>query len=326
MRSSTKIDEASSRDSKSQSRGSRLAHAPSQRTTVGLLLVALAVLWQGVGTGVVGHVVSPQLSTFTTASAFAAAAAVGGSVWLIRNDSSIRVGARVRALGRKMGIKQLVLLNLVTGGAFGLFYIAVTLIPPTSASVLEVGIGPLAVLAATRSSRRSLGAWFAPVITVLLAGMTAIFAIQASQSGVGMALLGSTLSIAAGICAAAVLLTSRKLADAGLDAWEISAVRFHLVWVLGFGLSIPALWNSPVPSGDILTAVLVGAVAIAGPILLLQWGVTMADPLRAALVLAALPAVVLGTDVLLGASFPALITFGVLAIVAVSVSSTLRKA
>lgn len=295
------------------------------RTTFGALIVALAVLWQGAGTGVVGHVITPQLATFTTATAFATAALVGVTAWMRRRRSSAGMAPDLKALVSKVGAKQLVTLNVVTGGAFGLFYIAATLVPPTAASVLEVGIGPAVVIAATPYGRQRLGAWFFPVVTLALAVVTALLAIRASESGIGPALLGSGLSSLAGACAAAVLLTSRKLADAGLNVWEISAVRFHLVWVLGFALAAPAMWYDPVSPAEVLAAIFVGVFAIAGPILLLQWGVTMADPLRAALILAALPAVVLGTDVLLGATFPAPVMIGVLAIVSVSLLSTMRQ-
>ncbi|MDN5739746.1 hypothetical protein [Corynebacterium casei] len=46
----------------------------SNKTMTGAVIVAVAVIWQGIGTAVVGMRVAPDLSTFTTFSAFLIAA------------------------------------------------------------------------------------------------------------------------------------------------------------------------------------------------------------------------------------------------------------
>lgn len=46
----------------------------SNKTMTGAVIVAVAVIWQGIGTAVVGMWVAPDLSTFTTFSAFLIAA------------------------------------------------------------------------------------------------------------------------------------------------------------------------------------------------------------------------------------------------------------
>ena len=48
----------------------------SNKPVVGAVIVALAVLWQGIGTAIVGAQVDPELSTFTTFSAFLIAAII----------------------------------------------------------------------------------------------------------------------------------------------------------------------------------------------------------------------------------------------------------
>lgn len=300
---------------------------PVSREGLGALVVALAVLWQGIGTGVVGHVVAPEHSVLTTATAFLVAAVVGVAGWQL---DGLRRGGRPRAapLLARIGLRDLLLVNGVTAGAFGLFYIAATLIAPTAASVLEVGIGPVVVLLVTwRAVRHRAAAWIHPLLVLALSGATAtLILVEASRAGgdAGRLLLGTLLCLAAGVCAVGVLLVSKTMASRGILAWEISAVRFHLVWVLGLALTVPGAVETGLSAGELSGIVLVGAAAIAGPILLLQWGVTLAKTLHAALLLACLPAVVLAADLVLGASFPLLVVAGVVGIVLVSVFSTVR--
>lgn len=300
---------------------------PVSREGLGALVVALAVLWQGIGTGVVGHVIAPEHSVLTTATAFLVAAVVGVVGWQV---DGLRRGGRPRPapLLARIGLRDLLLVNLVTAGAFGLFYVAATLVAPTAASVLEVGIGPVVVLlAAWQSARPRLAAWTHPLLVLALSAATATMILaEASRAGgeTGQLVLGTLLCLAAGVCAVGVLLVSKSMASRGVLAWEISAVRFHLVWVLGLVLTVPGAVEAGLSAGELARIVLVGAAAIAGPILLLQWGVTLAKTLHAALLLACLPAVVLAADLVLGASFPALVVAGVVAIVLVSVSSTVR--
>lgn len=54
----------------------------SNKPGVGAVIVALAVLWQGIGTAIVGAQVDPELSTFTTFSAFLIAAIISTVVYL----------------------------------------------------------------------------------------------------------------------------------------------------------------------------------------------------------------------------------------------------
>ncbi|WP_139084257.1 hypothetical protein [Nesterenkonia sp. F] len=253
--------------------------APVSREGLGALVVALAVLWQGIGTGVVGHVVAPEHSVLTTATAFLVAAVVGVAGWQL---DGLRRGNRPRP-------------------------------------------GPL--LVTWRSVRHRAAAWIHPLLVLVLAGVTATLILaEASRSGVdaGRLLLGTLLWLAAGVCAVGVLLVSKSMASRGIEAWEISAVRFHIVWTAGLALTVPGAVDAGLSAGELTGIVLVGAAAIAGPILLLQWGVTLAKTLHAALLLACLPAVVLAADLVLGAQFPSLVVAGVVGIVLVSVWSTIR--
>lgn len=297
----------------------------SSTVRTGSLIVCGAVIWQGLGTAVMGHTIRPELSVVTTAVAFLIAAIVGMLGWRLQAKDAGHTNG-LGSLVKKVGGHRLLLLNGVTAGAFGLFYIAATLIPPTGASVLEVGIGPVAVLLASRLiSKSKVSSWASPVVVLLLSAVTAWGALVSTSTGAFQMATGAILCIIAGTCAAGVLLVSKSLSHDGITAWEISALRFHLVWVLGLCLAAPLI-NAAQPSpGDLLKVLIVAAFCITGPILLLQWGITMAKTIHSALLLACLPAAVLAGDLVLGSRFPILVVAGVSAIVAVSVWATIKK-
>lgn len=104
----------------------------------GILLVALAVIWQGLGTAVVGERVRPELSTFTTFTAFFAASVAASGVFAVKRKMN-------SATYIKLPLRDIISINSVTAGAFGAFYVAATLIPSTAASVIETGLGPFVI-------------------------------------------------------------------------------------------------------------------------------------------------------------------------------------
>lgn len=290
------------------------------REMKGLLIVVVAVIWQGTGTAVVGATVPPALATFTTFGAFLAAAALAATVFVLRRR-------RAPTLVPKLSRREMTRLNLYTAGAFGAFYVAATLIPPTAASVIETGVGPLSVaLAAGAAVGRRRGALFHPALVLAISVAVAWFALGgASRSESTMMMtLGIVLSAAAGCCAAGVLLSSHRLSARGVGALQISTVRFHLAWAMSGLIAVPQLLRAPPGStNELWSCVLVGVTCIAGPILVLQWGITMARPLHAALVISALPAVVLGTDLILHGTFVPVLAAGMLLLVTVSVVGVL---
>ncbi|WP_233189941.1 EamA family transporter [Corynebacterium sp. J010B-136] len=198
------------------------------------------------------------------------------------------------------GIKIALALNLFTAGAFCLFYVSATLIPPTAASVIETGIGPLvvAVFVAFAAQRFSKSLIPPLVIVVLALGYFFLGDVDASSGTV----VGFLLAIAAGMSAVGVLYSSQWASQLGLDVISIAAIRFHLAWILSGVVAFSTIDMTSFSQGEITSTVALSVLCITFPILLLQWGIILAPPFVAALIIAALPAVVMITEILLGAS------------------------
>lgn len=290
--------------------------------TKGLLLVVMAVLWQGLGTAVVGVTVRPELSTFTTFAAFLTAAVLAGGIFFIHRRATPTSSSGLR-------FRDVAIINLVTAGAFSAFYVAATMIPPTAASVLETGLGPfLVVLAAGITVGNRTRQLLQPGLILLISVAIAYVAITSAPhpGSSGMTALGLILSVLAGCCAAGVLLTSHHLSTRGVTALQISAVRFHLAWLLSGIIALPAIAElAPHNTEDLWSSAVIGIVCIAAPILLLQWGITIAKPLHAALAISMLPAVVLFGDFLLTGAINLVLVVGMTALVSISLAAVLRR-
>ena len=180
-----------------------------RRGVVGAVIVAIAVAWQGAGTAVVGTTVPAQLSTFATFVAFLAAAllSLAGRTLVRRRDPALAPPRQIRR-------GDVVILNLVTAGAFSTFYVAATLVPPTAASVLETGIGPLAIaVVAVAGSQARTGTLRQPAVVAGICLVVAALSLSTSEltRGPGETALGIALCVVAGCCAVGVLLSSHRL-------------------------------------------------------------------------------------------------------------------
>lgn len=267
------------------------------KSTLGTFIIAVAVLWQGVGTAVVGHRVEAELSTFTTFAAFFIAAIISSAGFAMRKSGK---SSALGLLKSARGIKIALALNLFTAGAFCLFYVSATLIPPTAASVIETSIGPLVVAVFVAFAARRLNKSLIPplVIVVLALGYFFLGDVDASSGTV----VGFLLAIAAGMSAVGVLYSSQWASQLGLDVISIAAIRFHLAWILSGLVAFSTIDMTSFSQGEITSTVVLSMLCITFPILLLQWGIILAPPFVAALIIAALPAVVMVTEILLGAS------------------------
>lgn len=267
------------------------------RSTAGALIIAVAVLWQGVGTAVVGHRVEAELSTFTTFAAFFIAAVISSAGFAMRKSGK---SSALGLLKSARGIKIALALNLFTAGAFCLFYVSATLIPPTAASVIETGIGPLVVAVFVAfAARRFSKSLIPPLVIVGLALGYFFLGDVVASSGI---VVGFVLAIAAGMSAVGVLYSSQWASQLGLDVISIAAIRFHLAWILSGVVAFLTIDMTSFSQGEITSTVVLSMLCITFPILLLQWGIILASPFVAALIIAALPAVVMVTEILLGAS------------------------
>ncbi|WP_125777400.1 hypothetical protein [Antribacter gilvus] len=295
--------------------------ARTSRERLGLGLVALAVLWQGTGTAVVGQAVPQDLATFATFVAFLVVALASVAALLVVRRRSVGAG-RLRPRARW---RDVVVANAFTAAAFGAFYVAVTLVPPTAASVLEVGTAPIVVaLVAAAAVRRPAGRGYPGIVLAVCAGIAWIsISAQVGQTP-GETVLGIALCVVAGGGVAGVLVTSHRFARQGFTALELAASRFHLAWVVSGFLAIPALAGG-VTLDRLGPTALIATTCIALPILPLQAGIMLCKPLDAALVLAVLPAVVLGAESVLGGGLDPLLGGAMAVLVGVCVAGALRR-
>ena len=124
-------------------------------------VVAVAVIWQGVGSSVVGNTTVPRLAPAVIAVAFLGAAAVG----LVARARGPRITQRASPV-------DVCALNAYSAGAFVLFYLSTTMALPTAASVIETSMAPVilgsAQLRSGSRSRREVGALCAYLAAVLM--------------------------------------------------------------------------------------------------------------------------------------------------------------
>lgn len=275
----------------------------SNKTMAGAVIVAVAVIWQGIGTAVVGMRVAPELSTFTTFSAFLIAAVLStiGYFAVKQRKAGVHTGNDVEVPGptKSQRIKSALSLNLFSAGAFCLFYIAATMIQPTAASVIETGIGPFVVAVLLALTAKRFNSTLIPTFAIVALALAFFFI--GDISAMGETYAGVLLAIGAGISAVGVLYSSRWASSQGLGVLTIAAIRFHLAWILS-GLVAFASVDLTQLQGNVGQLIMLSTLCITLPILLLQWGVILAPPFISALILAMLPAMVMATETLLGST------------------------
>lgn len=268
----------------------------ANRAAFGAIIVAAAVIWQGIGTAVVGHSVAPEVSTFTTFVAFLNAAILASLILLLQR----RREPIATTVGKLRDNKRVVAaLNLFSAGAFCLFYVSATMIQPTAASVIETGIGPLVVAIIAAVASKQLTRSLIPAIAIV--ALAFAFFILGNDDLTATTILGLIFAIGAGFSAVGVLYSSRHAEAKNLAVMEIAAVRFHLAWILSGLVALFTVDATTLSPKTLTSTIVLSTLCIALPILLLQWGVILAPPFVSALILAILPAVVMGTEIALGA-------------------------
>lgn len=264
----------------------------TERSSLGLLLVVGAVVWQAAGAVVLARTSSPDSALRTAFEAFVVATLVACAV-LAR---SRRPDLRGRRSRRVLSPAALALVA-VTAGAFLAFYAALGHVPVLAASAIEVCTGVLVVLCLVEGRRlRSAGVdrrWAAAgALTIVCVVVTLISTRGAPSSSASGLVTGLVLAAGAGACGAMVVVLSASASARGLRAAPLAVTRFAGASVLS-GVVIVA-----VGSGEGVTALawaeetLSATMTVALPLLLLQAGLLVADPVRSELVLATLPALV----------------------------------
>lgn len=256
--------------------------------------MTIAVLWQGIGTALVGAKVPPQLSTFATFAAFFIAAAVSMAAYLVFSHRRTKGANDAKPV---MKISTIASLNLYTAGAFCLFYVSTTLMQPTAASVIETGVGPFIIALIIAFNARAISGSLIPATAVLALALAFFF--LGNHNSSAHSFLGFALAVGAGVSAVGVLYSSRNATKYGHSVFAIAAARFHLAWIASGLVTFFTVEKSDL-EGSIVSIIVLSATCITLPVLLLQWGITLAPPFTSALIIAALPAVVLATEIALG--------------------------
>jgi drug/metabolite transporter (DMT)-like permease len=275
--------------------------------------VIVATLGQASGAVVLGHGVRPEGALVNTFIAFVAAAAISGVALSRRRGSLSRLDRRLRSEG---GVGWSVLMVVATCGAFGGFYVAISLISPVAVSALEAGVGPLLALLIFSRPLRTRASMIAPVLMVLLSILVA-WVVLGGRGGTGL-VVGLWLTLLVGVSGVLIVLASRRLGESGFSVNDVNVVRFVGAGaVFGLICVVVLVRDGLVPPEGVNVAH--SLVFITLPFLLLQYGLVKGDPVRSELVMSSLPALVFFGEALRFSVWNA--SLGLLMIVSLSVAA-----
>ncbi|WP_244497195.1 DMT family transporter [Aureimonas sp. D3] len=247
----------------------------------GRVMIILAVFLQAVGKVAFGTWLTSVPSNLFVFFSFALTAAFFLAL--------SRKGVGAPALG------ALVLLNASTALTFICFFFALKLIEPAIVGAVEIGIGPLVVVLITLLTTGERPSWLRVVVCLGILAGCAVLAVAALR-GSGFASFGPSAwlglgaSVAAGIGAVLITMSSRALLQRGWKFGAVLAHRFYLILPLSLALSLNSDWSSIPWSGSLTAALLlVAVVSVLAPLYLLQMGIGRCDPYTVMVTMAALP-------------------------------------
>ncbi|MET9765040.1 hypothetical protein ABZ016_39270 [Streptomyces sp. NPDC006372] len=252
-----------------------------------ILRIVASVLLQA---GVFGYI-SGRLDA--TASLTLSCTGFGAAAVLFNAALLVRRARRGPAAGSPKATGLLALMNVVTAVTFLGFYASLSWVPSALATGIETAIGPavLALLGLAGYGRRVTRQEWAAAAVLLLLGLGIAWSFTSTggiQPSAGTA-FGLALVVGAGTGAAVLALISAELGRRGIDPVYVTAHRFHLTYLCGGALLVAAggpgrRWVAELP-----TLFLLGVLAVAIPLFLLQAGLQRADPMVAMVLLTTLP-------------------------------------
>lgn len=204
---------------------------------------------------------------------------------------------------------SVVKLNLWTAVMFLAFFLGVSTHGAAVMFTLEASLAPLAVLMWTANqSRRNACLPEVPspqwVAAAVLAGLgVSLVAVQAHETLIGSNLLaGSALGVIAAVAAGGVIVVSRELGLAGVSVCDAMGIRFNATLALalaGFLACVPAgVLGAPQLHVGITLVAAFASIVI--PMFLLQFAMQRLAPASITAVLATIPALTFGTELLSG--------------------------
>lgn len=195
------------------------------------------------------------------------------------------------------------LLNASTALTFICFVYALKMIEPAIVGAVDIGVGPVLAVLITLGST---GEKPAPLRTVVCIGILLGCGVLAAAAvdGSGFATVGRgawfglIASVATGIGAVLITMTSKTLLNHG---WKFSAVLAHRFYLLvpvslamaaGFSDLLSIEWT-----GSLIVAILaVAVVGVIAPLYLLLFGISRCDPYTVMVTMAALPVLTFGIE------------------------------
>ncbi|WP_309082327.1 DMT family transporter [Zhihengliuella sp.] len=250
-----------------------------------MLMIILGCLSMGVANAVVGAVIGTETVFLFMGVAFLCASLAGQASHC----------ARAGRLLPQLDWSHVAALNLATLMTFGAFYLALAWIPASLAAGVEAAFAPLAtlLLALWRKKRAPWSVWL--LALSVFACSIAFGATQAQSSPAGnQYVVGVLLALVAGAGMAILAILSRSLGERGVDASSILAVRYHLAYIVAFGLAARDYGfegDIAVLLHDLSWIVPLGLAAVALPLFLIQSGMMRTDPTLTAILMASVPAI-----------------------------------
>lgn len=257
------------------------------RYVVPIVCIVASVLMQAGVFGYISGRLDATASLALSCTGFGAAAVLFNATLLVRRARRGPAAASPKATG------LLALMNVVTAVTFLGFYASLSWLPSALATGIETAIGPavLTLLGRAGYGRRATRQdWVAAAVLVLLGlGIAWTFTSTGGIQPSAGTTLGLALVVGAGTGAAALVLISAELGRRGIDPVYVSAHRFHLTYLCGGALLVAAGSPSRRWVAEPPTLLLLGVLAVAIPLFLLQAGLQRADPMVAMVLLTTLP-------------------------------------
>ena len=259
-----------------------------------MLQIIAGAIFQGVGNAFVGLTVAPSALFLFLGCAFLLASLTGTVLRAINTTSKTPVPLR-----------ETVALNIATAVTFGAFYLALIWVPALLAAGAEAAAAPLTalVLAGITHRRPRLYLWMIAMAVFLLslAFGWSQQAAGASAPGYGTA-IGLALGLTAGAGLAVLATISRHLADKGISAYSILAVRYHATYLLAFACAAVNWqeYTSVERLGSLLLWLFpLGFVAVAFPLVLIQSGMMRIPATITSMIMASVPGISFITESIL---------------------------
>lgn len=253
-----------------------------------IVCILASVLLQGLSYGYMTQGMNATATLLCVALAFLACTLVYGT------------GSRLMGMRLPAGSRMLLLkLNLASAVVFISFFVAITLIPASIASLLEAAAGPFWIsLWLLRTGRLELSTLLVS-LAIMVLGLIAML-MQVAMPGVAE-ISGIVLALLAAAGAALIAGYSAEAAARGLGASLILAHRFYLTWLAAFLM----VWLSPHEAGITLLDGKLWLLMIGGvvaPMFLMQKGMQTCSPMITMLCLSVIPLFSYASEVFFGAA------------------------